>query len=349
MVRKTFLWNFKNQEFINKKSTTKELFSKSFIRDVLIDNKQIKIIDNGSRISDFFLKKRELKTKTLKSKFKSFKKFKKGQKKGNKFKKSIKSNNKKNLRKNKYKIGASLNIEHRILRHKFWDKIRIEVPAITNAKPANIFNILKNAKKATQRDCTKGKYLPVQILKPIKGGFKVRSAMLKGFLSNKDYKNAKKAFNKKLIFRLQNLEKKLLNSAKNIKVLTFKKNTFKSGSKSFNLRKIFDSEMKKWNCAFEEKKNILKKTITNNFLNVNVTKRLPLQLSILKPISRVKKAIYVKKRKLGSRRKIFFKRKRRKNFINTSVKYAKHSLLKRIKFFYKNPIKKVFKNIKKNK
>ena len=301
MVRKTFLWNFKNQEFINKKSTTKELFSKSFIREILIDNKQIKIIDNGSRISDFFLKK-NLKKKVLKSKFKSFKKFKKEQKKGKKFKKSIKINKRKNLQKNKYKIGASLNIEHRILRHKFWDKIRIEVPTVTNSEPANIFNLLKNAKKATKNNSIKGKYLPVQILKPIKGGFKVRSAMLKGFLSNKDYKNAKKAFDKKV---------------------------------------------EQWNCAVQ-KKYLLKRTSNNNFLNINFTKRLPLQIRILKPISRVKKATYVKKRKLGSRRKIFFKRKRRKNFFNTSVKYAKHSLLKRIKFFY-SPVKKTLKNIKKSK
>ena len=80
MARKTFLWNFKEQSFTNKKAINKELFFKSLVREHVEDNKRLRLIDDGSTVFDIITTKKPIKKR---KKF-FFKKKKKSNKKKNK-------------------------------------------------------------------------------------------------------------------------------------------------------------------------------------------------------------------------------------------------------------------------
>ncbi len=61
MTRKTFLWNFKEQAFINKNAVNTEILSKFLVRDTVEGNKRLRLIDNGSEIFDIITTKKTIK------------------------------------------------------------------------------------------------------------------------------------------------------------------------------------------------------------------------------------------------------------------------------------------------
>lgn len=312
MTKKTFLWEFKEQNFNNQKAITKEFFKKSFVRKSLKVNKQIKIIDDSSTISDFYFhrkKKRSLKKKLNKFKLKGKKELKfKQNKKISKAKKA-----KKVFKKRKsIKTGTALHLKEHTLRHKFWDKIQIKVPLISTPKN-NLFQLRNSINDLVlTKHTNKQKNLPIKILKPKKGGFNVRYSIIKGFLSNKQYRNAK------MVFEMNNF-KESSNSLLSNKYLTKLVKT----NKYISFRKVI--RLNKGSKIAETKFWKIKK---HNFF-------LPLKIKKLYyKVPNLKKR-YVKKHRLGTRRKFFFRRKR---YIRFNYKFR---FRKKIQFSKKSQIKKI--------
>lgn len=107
MTKKTFFCNINKMESHNLRLINKEIMPKSFIREILNKNKNIKIIDNSSSISDVLLK-----------------------------------NKKKH---NKKKIGSFIKIDNNILKNKFWHMIQLNLPTLANEKSKNLtINFVKN-------------------------------------------------------------------------------------------------------------------------------------------------------------------------------------------------------------
>lgn len=332
MTKKTFLWEFKEQNFNNQKAITKEFFKKSFVRKSLKVNKQIKIIDDSSTISDFYFhrkKKRSLKKKlnTFKLKNKSKKELKfKQNKKNSKVKKA-----KKLFKKRKsIKTGTALHLEEHTLRHKFWDKIQIKVPLISTPKN-NLFQLRDSINDLVlTKYANKQKNLPIKILKPKKGGFNVRFSIIKGFLSNKQYRNAQMLFEMNAIKE----NSKALLSNKYLRKLV-------SANKYISLKKVI--HLNKASKITETKFWKIKK---HNFF-------LPLKIKKLHyKIPSLKKK-YVKKHKLGARRKFFFRRKRFVRFnykfrFRKKIQFSKKSQIKKIIFKCQKPKKLDYLKAKKN-
>lgn len=339
MSKKTFSWHFKNVQFFEKHIVTQEYLHKSFVRDTLTDNKDIKIVDNWSSVNDFFFK--DQKSNSIKV-FKYI----------NKFEKQLIASKDNNAL--KLKTGSLIHLNYPILRHKFWDKIQLQVPMMPNAKPVDIIQLVKNFKKSSLNNKTKKrKLLPVQFLKPIKGGFTVRFSTIKGFLPRKDFILAKNALDKKCDklnpindFKATKYQKNFFDTNRFAHIFTHFKNPklYLENRKEFilpylNTLKLNDEKIniiKKYNILkgktdyfrnFQMKKTSYKK----NFVLNNISKiKLPLKFTNTRFTYHNKKAIFVKKRRLGKRR--FFKR----NFsINIKNNQKFHKLYSTV-FFYKN-------------
>ena len=141
MTKKTFLWQFKKQKFIYDQIINKEVLNKSFVRSTADHDRNIKIIDDGSIIHDFFFKKKKKNKQKLK--WISWHKWKQLQfKKKLKIKNKLKSKKKKLklYQKKKIKVGTALNLEHMTLKHKFWHRIQLRIPMIRNTK-INLFDL----------------------------------------------------------------------------------------------------------------------------------------------------------------------------------------------------------------
>lgn len=348
MTRKTFLWNFKEQSFTNKKAINKELFFKSFVRDFDKENKRIRLIDDGSAIFDIVTTKKAIKKRKW-SYF--FKRKKYRQIKKNKLKLSKLSTKEKRKRKiwlkklkvlkklkkkawldkKRKRIGAYITVEKQILRHKFWDKIRLNIPVVSNPKNKTTILKLKNciSRLALSKIFNKEENLPVRIVKPKKGGFIVRFSVIKGFLPKKQFKKAKNA----LIIELSEKNQKITKTIQKFKKQFFllkehffliKNNNTKV--KSRTLIKILKKRLANY------KKNILilknrKALFIRNFKKLdslkkvkNNTIRLPLKLDFLNYKSPNKRARFVRKR-------WWYKRKK--------LKITNKGMLKKPVFFYK--------------
>lgn len=146
MTQKTFYINLKEQDFNNTKAINKEIIFKSFVRDVINNNDEIKIVDNNSNISNIYLKEN-------------------------------------------VNAGNFLNLDTFILKNKFNNDLRLNVPIkITNINNKiaiefkNKFSNLINKKKQKKK-----KKDPVIILKAIKGGFQAYYSGVYGFLPQSQY------------------------------------------------------------------------------------------------------------------------------------------------------------------
>lgn len=350
MSKNTFPWHFKNAHFFEQHIITKENLHKSFIRDIVIsetEEQDIKVVDNWASINDFFYK--DLKPKSIKI-----------VKYDNESKKEVVTHKKDNAL--KIKIGSLLHLNYPILRNKFWDKIRLQVPIMPNAKPVDLIRLVKNLKKSSLNNKTKKrKLLPVQLIKPIKGGFTVRFLTIKGFLPKKHLILAKNALDKKCekLNPLNDLKKHrthFFNTNKFAHIFTHFRNPklYLENKKELVLPYINATKSSNEKISIIEKYNFLKEKtnyfenskIKKTFFNKNITLnntfkiKLPLKFTNTKFSYLTKKAIFVKKRKLGKRK--FFKRNFDMDLKNNQKFHKLHSTV----FFYdkyKHSNKAVFK------
>jgi hypothetical protein len=364
MTRKTFLWNFKKQAFINKNAVNTEIFSKFLVRDHVESNKRLRLIDNGSEIFDIITTKKAIK------KWKPYYLIKKEQKKKKKQLrelskltpkqrskrkiwlkklKALKKLKKKTyLAKKRKRIGAYINVEKQILKHKFWDKVRLNIPVISTSKNKTTVLKLRNCinRLALSKAFNKEENLPVRVLKPKKGGFIVRFSVIKGFLPRKQFIKAKNA----LIIDFSEKNKKLANA-----ILKFKKEFAEFNDHFSTLKKtiLLSKNNKKKNRNLV---NIFKKKLSNYKKNISLlqkrksffihsvnklnslkkikknTIRLPLKLDFLNYKSPNKRAGFVKKR-------WWYKRKK--------LKITKKGMLKRPIFYFQKTdyTKPIYKNL----
>lgn len=357
MSKKTFSWHFQNSEFFEQHFVTREYLHKSFIRDTLTENKNIKIVDNWSSVNDFFFKNQKSKV------IKTFKKISKWKKKltGSRIEKS-----------RKLKTGNLIHLNYPILRHKFWDKIQLQVPMMPNARPVNLIRLVKTLRKSAVNNTNKKKLLPVQLLKPTKGGFIVRFSTIKGFLPTSQFKKAKKALKEKCqkvnpLDNLLSMKEFNLDNKKFAHIFAYFKNpkiylecrdekvlshlnTLKSNGNNTNLieKYHFLKENTEYFKNFEIKKLSSKKKYTlRNFSKI----KLPLQYNHTRFTYKNKEPIFVKKRKLGKRR--FFRRNFNLTAKKTKYFHKLHSTIffydkyKHSSFIFKPKFKKHFK-FKKN-
>lgn len=107
MSKKTFFCNINKTESHKLRLINKEIMPKSFIREVLPENKNIKIIDNSYSINDILLKNKK--------------------------------------KRNKKKIGSTIKVNNSILKNKFWHMIQLAIPTLANEKSKNFaINFVKN-------------------------------------------------------------------------------------------------------------------------------------------------------------------------------------------------------------
>ena len=358
MTRKTFLWNFKEQSFTNKKAINKELFFKSFVRDFDKENKRLRLIDDGSAVFDIVTTKKAVKKRWSyffkRKKYRQIKKNKQNLRRLStkerrkrkiwlkKLKVLKKLKKKAWLEKKRKRIGAYITVEKQILKHKFWDKIRLNMPVISNPKNKTTVLKLRNCinRLAISKAFNKQENLPVRIVKPKKGGFVVRFSVIKGFLPKKQFRKAKNALiielsekNQKITKTIQKFKKKFFLLKEHFLLI---KND-KAKTKSQTLIKIFKKRLANY------KKNILilknrKALFIRNFKKLdslkkvkNNTIRLPLKLDFLNYKSPNKRARFVRKR-------WWYKRKK--------LKITKKGMLKKPVFFYKKTdlTKSIYKN-----
>ncbi len=338
MSKKTFSWHFQNSEFFEQHFVTREYLHKSFIRDTLTENKNIKIVDNWSSVNDFFFKNQKSKV------IRTFKKISKWKKKliGSRIEKG-----------RKLKTGNLIHLNYPILRHKFWDKIQLQVPMMPNARPVNLIRLVKTLRKSAVNSTNKKKLLPVQLLKPTKGGFIVRFSTIKGFLPTSQFKKAKNALQKKCqkvnpLDNVLSIKKFNLDNNKFAHIFAYFKNpkvylecrdekvvphlkTLKSNGNNTNLieKYHFLKENTEYFKNFEIKKLSSKLSSKKKYTLHNFSKiKLPLQYNHTRFTYKNKEPIFVKKRKLGKRR--FFRR----NFNLTAKKNKYFHKLHSTVFFY---------------
>lgn len=107
MSKKTFFCNINKIKSHDLRLVNKEIMPKSFIREILPENKNIKIIDNSYSINDVLLKNKK--------------------------------------KRNKKKIGSLIKVDNNILKNKFWHMIQLNVPTLANEKSKNLtINFVKN-------------------------------------------------------------------------------------------------------------------------------------------------------------------------------------------------------------
>ncbi len=344
MTKKTFIWNFKENKLHNLKAINKEIYYKGYIRDFVEEEKRIKVIDDHSTISDIILKSKK---KKIYKKFK-FKKFNKKKLKALKAKKArklkataLKTKKFKKIKPNS-KIGASVKLNKHILRHKFWDKIRIKVPLVSTPKSSIIKT--KNSLKNLLEYINTNDNLPITFVRPTKGGFIIRASNILGFLSKKEYKKAKEKY--KLSSKKDNIEQELIKDNYRKKILPIKSklrilnktnnkllskfngiknyiiNAYQNNSETSIIdQKIIDlskNQVSKMKDILNSNKNqivYLKQQLSNiklNFFNLyspNKNNLLPLEIKELKYTTPVKRHQFIKKRRFLRRRRIQFTKK----------------------------------------
>lgn len=362
MTRKTFLWNFKEQAFINKNAVNTEILSKFLVRDTVEGNKRLRLIDNGSEIFDIITTKKTIKKwKPYYLIRKEEKKKKKQQRELNKLTpkqrskrkiwlkklKALKKLKKKAfLAKKRKRIGAYINVEKQILKHKFWDKVRLNIPVISTPKNKTTILKLRNCinRLALSKAFNKEENLPVRILKPKKGGFIVRFSVIKGFLPHKQFIKAKNALiidfsnkNKKLTSAILKFKKEFSEFNKHFSIL--KQNVLETKkNKNRNLINIFKKRLFNYNkniLLLKKRKALFKRNINklNSLKKIKSnTIRLPLKLDFLNYKAPNKRAAFVKRR-------WWYKRKK--------LKITKKGMLKKPVFYFKKTdyTKPIYKNL----
>lgn len=215
MTKKTLLWHFEKHDFYITKIINEEFYSKSYIREKIEDSDNYFVIDNSSSITNLcFPKKKKEFTwfqKKLLLKIKSSKKYLRRKKKNLKF-----NFNKKNLNprksKRKIRIGKSLNLNDKILRHKFWKNVRISLPIVIN--PIRRSKILRLQKLYKQIETNKTKNIFIKKTTKEKNKHIVTHFLGINPLFEKNEYNKTKNYNKYSISKLVNFKNNIVSTDK---------------------------------------------------------------------------------------------------------------------------------------
>lgn len=307
MTKKTFTWNLKDRKFNDLKAINKEILYKSYTRNFLKDDQKIKVIDNSSSISDILLDKDDSK----------------------KYRIGTSINAKTTILKSIYwdKIQIAMPFLIKPKKKSFVTKLKINLLTIQKKFKKNfkeqkeelkklllkklLLNPIKKYRKSKKfkknfkkkynvwkkEAIAKSKIFPIEVKKPIRGGFFVECFGIKGAISKKQYDFAKKP--KHLGIELESNYYKLEVNIPKKPEFDKKKYTWKN-RKKFNFRnrkflkkkqvKEYKKALKKWEYYLNFKQKYLEISQTNNnnthnLIKDNKTKNLKIKKNTKKNIN----------------------------------------------------------------